>query len=73
MKNRFIEVTDLNNQTFLINQEDILFVFPVEGGGDRVSLVFRQSATAEKYTVRGSYSAYRAILGTDIVDVPPAE
>ena len=60
---QFIEVTDLYNNTFLINTNDIVLVQQVIGRPHQLELTVKFPEKSEKYTIQANYKEFCQQLG----------
>lgn len=62
MKNQFIEVTNLTNETFLVNKSNILLVKKVTGRPNQVELTLKFPNGLIKVLIQANYEDFKGLL-----------
>lgn len=65
MTPKFIEVTDLSNNTFLINSTDVLLVEQVTGRSNQLKLTVKSPEKSLFFIIQASYKEFRSLLEKD--------
>lgn len=62
MTPQFIEVTDLSNNTFLVNTMDILLVQQVTGRSNQLEITVKSPEKSLRFTIQANYKEFRQLL-----------